>query len=91
MSEVLNSEEFCVTAVRGLTQQDVLDRLGIVVQEELPQYRIDNGVEYLGMDAWVVRLYSSPGSEWFYLIDVNGHEGASHKRPVLSQLGPADH
>ncbi|MFF9206312.1 DUF6461 domain-containing protein [Streptomyces sp. NPDC014986] len=83
---MLNSEEFCVTAVRGLTQQDVLDRLGIVVQEELPQYRIDNGVEHLGMDAWAVRLYSPPGSEWFYLIDVNGHEGASHKRPVLRQL-----
>ncbi len=85
LSEVLNSEEFCVTAVRGLTRQDVLARLGIV-DESLPEYRIDNAAEHLGMDAWAVRLYSPPGAEWFYLIDVNGQEGASHKRPVLRRL-----
>lgn len=86
LSEVLSSEEFCVTAVRGLSLQDVLDRLGIVAGEDMPEYRIDNAAEHLGMDAWAVRLYSDPGSEWFYLIDVNGHEGASHKRPVLRRL-----
>ncbi|MFF0509059.1 DUF6461 domain-containing protein [Streptomyces fimicarius] len=79
LSEVLSSEEFCVTAVRGLSRQDVLGRLGVTAGEELPEYRIDNGAEHLGMDAWAVRLYEPPGSEWFYLFDVNGHEGASHK------------
>ncbi|MDX2623887.1 DUF6461 domain-containing protein [Streptomyces sp. NPDC019826] len=86
LSEVLNGEEFCVTAVRGVTQQEVLDRLGITNREELSEYRIDNGAEHLGMDARAVRLYSPPNSEWFYLIDVNGHEGASHRRPVLRRL-----
>lgn len=86
LSKVLNSEEFCVTAVRGLTQEDVLRRLGVADQESLPEYRMDSAVEHLGLDAWAVRLYSSPTAEWVYLFDVNGQTGVSHKRPVLKRL-----
>ncbi|MEU0148846.1 DUF6461 domain-containing protein [Streptomyces sp. NPDC006288] len=86
LSKVLNSQEFCVTAVRGLSLEDVLRRLGAVHEESLPEYRIDGAVESLGPDAWAVRLYSGPGAQWVYLFDVNGQTGVSHKRPVLKRL-----
>ncbi|WP_229919284.1 DUF6461 domain-containing protein [Streptomyces minutiscleroticus] len=86
LSGVLGSEEFCVTAVCGLTREDVLSRLGVVHQESLPAYRMDNAVEHLGLDAWAVRLYAPSGAEWVYLFDVNGQTGVSHKRPVLKWL-----
>jgi len=86
LSEVLGSEEFCVTAVRGLTLDEVLDRLGVVDRESLPQYRIDNAVGQLGLDDWAVRLYCPSGSPWAYLFDVNGQTGVTHKQPVLKRL-----
>lgn len=86
LSEVLGSEEFCMTAVRGLTLGQVLDRLGVTGQEGLPEYRIDNAVESLGLDDWAVRLYCPSGSEWAYLFDVNGQTGVTHKMPVLKRL-----
>ncbi|MGW0787750.1 hypothetical protein ACWD04_05740 [Streptomyces sp. NPDC002911] len=85
LSKVLNSEEFYVTAVHGLTGEDVHSRLGVDHEESLPEYRMDNTVEYLGLDAWAVRLYSSP-AEWVYLFDVNGQTGVSYERPVLKRL-----
>ncbi|MFC9291113.1 DUF6461 domain-containing protein [Streptomyces sp. NPDC057052] len=86
MSEVLGSEEFCVTAVRGLPLGEVLDRLGVVDRGSLPKYRIDNVAEHLGLDDWAVRLYCPSGSEWAYLFDANGQTGVVQRTPVLKQL-----
>ncbi|MEU8653713.1 DUF6461 domain-containing protein [Streptomyces sp. NPDC048737] len=86
MSEVLGSEEFCVTAVRGLTLDEVLDRLGVVDRGSLPKYRIDNVAKHLGLDDWAVRLYCPSESEWAYLFDANGQSGVAQKAPVLKRL-----
>jgi hypothetical protein len=84
--EALGSEEFCVTAVRGLALQEVLDRLGVVDRGNVPEYRMDNAAESLGLDDWSVRLYCPSGSGWAYLFDVNGQTGVTHKIPVLKRL-----
>ncbi len=86
LSEALGSEEFCATAVCGLTLEEVLDRLGVVDRADLPEYRIDNAAESLGLDDWSVRLYCPSGSGWAYLFDVNGQTGVTHKTPVLKRL-----
>ncbi|MEU2469144.1 DUF6461 domain-containing protein [[Kitasatospora] papulosa] len=86
LSEVLSSEYFCVTAVRGLPQQDLLDRLEIVVQGALQEYRLDNAIEHLGFDSWGVRIYAPADDEWIYLFDVNGQTGVAHMEPVLRRL-----
>ncbi|MEU1932585.1 DUF6461 domain-containing protein [[Kitasatospora] papulosa] len=86
LSEVLSSEYFCVTVVRGLTRQDVLDRLEIDDQGILPECGLDDAIEHLGFDSWAVRLYAPPEAEWVYLFDVNGQTGVAHMEPVLRRL-----
>ncbi|MEU0358439.1 DUF6461 domain-containing protein [Streptomyces cyaneofuscatus] len=86
LSEVLSSECFCVTAVGGLTRQDVLDRLEIIDQGALPECGLDDAIEQLGFDSWAVRLYEPAEAEWVYLFDVNGQTGVAHMEPVLRRL-----
>ncbi|WP_369199811.1 DUF6461 domain-containing protein [Streptomyces sp. PU-14G] len=84
--EALGEEQFCVTAVRGLDEADVLERLGHSGKEPLPRYGAKDGVEHLGLDSGAVRIYCPEGAEWAYVFDVNGHSGFGHRTPVLERL-----
>ncbi|WP_432159966.1 DUF6461 domain-containing protein [Streptomyces sp. NRRL F-5630] len=86
LSEVLSSEYFCVTAVRGLALPDVLERLEVVRQGNLPEYRLGEAIGHLGFDSWGVRIYAPASEEWVYLVDVNGQTGVAHMEPVLRRL-----
>ncbi|MCX2926985.1 DUF6461 domain-containing protein [Streptomyces sp. NEAU-W12] len=84
--DVLGTEWFCVTAVRGLGEAGVLARLGAVGSDPLPRCPIDGVVEHFGPDSWAVRVYCPTGSGWAYVFDAFPQVGVTFREPVLKEL-----
>ncbi|MFD3826290.1 DUF6461 domain-containing protein [Streptomyces sp. NPDC058625] len=84
--DVLGTEWFCVTAVRGLRQTDVLARLGVDGPDPLPRCPIDGTIEHFGPDSWAVRFHCPPGAGWAYVFDAFAQVGVTFREPVLKEL-----
>ncbi|MFI2374922.1 DUF6461 domain-containing protein [Streptomyces sp. NPDC018964] len=84
--DVLGSEWFCVTAVRGLGEANILARLGAVAPDPLPRYPIDGTAEHFGMGSWAVRIHCPAESGWAYVFDALPQMGVPFKEPVLKEL-----
>ncbi|MFI2429796.1 DUF6461 domain-containing protein [Streptomyces sp. NPDC018955] len=84
--DVLGNEWFCVTAVRGLREADVLARLGAVGSDPLPRYPIDGVAEHFSLDSWAVRVYCPDRSVRAYVFDVLPQMGVPFREPVLKEL-----
>lgn len=84
--DVLGDEWFCVTAVRGLGEADVLARLGGAGPYPLPRYPIDGVAEHFSLDSWAVRVYCPEGSGWAYVFDALPQMGVPFREPVLKEL-----
>ncbi|KOT35830.1 hypothetical protein ADK41_24275 [Streptomyces caelestis] len=84
--DALGSEYFCVTAVRGLGEADVLVRLGADGSEPPVRCRIDGAYDAFDPDGWAVRLHCPPGTGWVYVFDAFPQTGVVFRRPVLRRL-----
>ncbi|MCX2928465.1 DUF6461 domain-containing protein [Streptomyces sp. NEAU-W12] len=84
--DVLGDEWFCVTAVRGLGEADVLARLGAAGSDPLPRYPIDGVAEHFGLESWAVRVYCPEGTGWAYVFDALPEMGVPFREPVLKEL-----
>ncbi|MFF5161271.1 DUF6461 domain-containing protein [Streptomyces sp. NPDC000348] len=84
--DVLGDEWFCVAAVRGLGEADVLARLGAVGPDPLPRYPIDGVAEHFGPDSWAVRVCCPEGAGWAYVFDALPQMGVPFRKPVLKEL-----
>ncbi|WP_143652887.1 MULTISPECIES: DUF6461 domain-containing protein [unclassified Streptomyces] len=84
--DVLGDEWFCVTAVRGLGEADVLSRLGAAGPDPLPRCPIDGVAEHFSPDSWAVRVYCPEGSGWAYVLDAFPQMGVPFREPVLKEL-----
>ncbi|MFB9351538.1 DUF6461 domain-containing protein [Streptomyces heliomycini] len=84
--DVLGDEWFCMAAVRGLGEADVLARLGAAGSDPLPQCPIDGVAEHFSPDSWAVRVYCPDGSRWAYVLDAFPQVGVPFRKPVLKEL-----
>ncbi|MER6624155.1 DUF6461 domain-containing protein [Streptomyces sp. NPDC000931] len=84
--DVLGDEWFCVTAIRGLGEADVLSRLGAAGPDPLPRCPIDGVAEHFSPDSWAVRVYCPEGSGWAYVLDAFPQMGVPFREPVLKEL-----
>ncbi|OMI35689.1 DUF6461 domain-containing protein [Streptomyces sparsogenes] len=82
--EVLGNEEFCVTALRGLDEAEVLSRLGTTASS-VPYYRMEDVISHVGFESEAVQVHA-PGGDWVYLFDAIGSQGWSQSAPVLLRL-----
>lgn len=84
--DALGREWFCVTAVRGLGEADVLARLGADGSEPPVRCRIDGAYDAFDPDSWAVRIHCPPGAGWAYAFDAFPQTGVMFRRPVLKRL-----
>ncbi|MFF9063436.1 DUF6461 domain-containing protein [Streptomyces sp. NPDC014882] len=84
--DVLGDEWFCVTAVRGLGEADVVARLGAAGSDPLPRYPIDGVAEHFSLDSWAVRVHCPEGPGWAYVFDALPQMGVPFRKPVLKEL-----
>jgi hypothetical protein len=84
--DVLGDEWFCVTAIRGLEEADVLSRLGAAGPDPLPRCPIDGVAEHFSPDSWAVRVYCPEGSGWAYVLDAFPQMGVPFREPMLKEL-----
>ncbi|MEU2608908.1 DUF6461 domain-containing protein [Streptomyces albus] len=83
--EVLGDEEFCVTAVRGLDEAEVLSRLGAGAGP-VPCYPMEDVIAQVHPETEAARIYAPRDGDWAFLLDVIGSEGWSQSAPVLARL-----
>ncbi|OMI37032.1 DUF6461 domain-containing protein [Streptomyces sparsogenes] len=76
-------DQYCITAVRGLSETEGLSRLGVVEQGPYPLYTLREALQGHGFGALAVRVCRSEG--WLFLLDVDP-QGITFQAPVLRRL-----
>ncbi|PJE95838.1 hypothetical protein CUT44_21555 [Streptomyces carminius] len=76
-------DQYGLTCVRGLPQDEVLSRLGVTPQAPYPHCTVQEAVERFGPDVPAVRVCRS--GQWTFLLDVQPH-GRVFDRDVLAPL-----
>jgi hypothetical protein len=76
-------DQYCITAVRDLSETEALSRLGIVEQGPYPLYTPREALQHHGFGAPAVRVCR--GESWLFLLDVDP-QGVTFQPPVLGRL-----
>jgi hypothetical protein len=76
-------DHYCVTCVRGLSEAEVLVRLGVADQAPYPRYTAGEALERFGYDVQTVRVHRE--GDWIFLVEPSGN-GDTFQPQILTRL-----